>query len=41
MKQTAFVPVTILAGLAVVFLAPQWRLSAEEPPRRRRRGETA
>ena len=38
MKQTAFVPVTILAGLAVVFLAPQWRLSAEEPPRLQQQG---
>ncbi len=38
MKQTAFVPVTILAGLAVVFLAPQWRLSAEEPPHLQQQG---
>ena len=38
MKQTAFVPVTILAGIAVVFLAPQWRLSAEEPPRLQQQG---
>ncbi|MDO7681225.1 MAG: hypothetical protein MUQ52_01950, partial [Pirellulales bacterium] len=38
MKQTAFVTVTILAGLAVVFLAPQWRLSAEESPRFQRQG---
>ena len=38
MKQTAFVAITILAGLASVFLAPQWRLSAEEPPRLQRQG---
>ncbi len=38
MKQTAFVLVTILAGLAVVFLAPQLRLSAEEPPRLQQQG---
>ena len=38
MKQTAFVAITILAGLAIVFLAPQWRLSAEEPPRLQRQG---
>ena len=38
MKQTAFVTVTILAGLAVVFLAPQLRLSAEEPPRLQQQG---
>jgi predicted transcriptional regulator len=38
MKQTAFVAITILAGLATVFLAPQWRLSAEEPPRLQRQG---
>jgi hypothetical protein len=38
MKQTAFVTVTILAGLAVVFVAPQWRLSAEESPRFQREG---
>ena len=41
MKQTAFVTVTILAGLAVVFVAPQWRLSAEEPPRLQQQGERA
>jgi len=38
MKQTAFVTVTILAGLAIVFLAPQWGLSAEESPRLQRQG---
>lgn len=38
MKQTAFVAITILAGLAIVFLAPQWSLSAEEPPRLQRQG---
>ena len=38
MKQTAFVAITILAGLASVFLAPQWRLSAEESPRLQRQG---
>ncbi|HBU37926.1 MAG TPA: hypothetical protein DEB70_08980 [Planctomycetaceae bacterium] len=38
MKQTAFVTVTILAGLVIVFLAPQWRLIAEEPPRLQREG---
>ena len=37
MKQTAFVTVTILAGLAIVFLAPQWGLSAEESPRPQRK----
>ena len=38
MKQTAFVTVTILAGLAIVFLAPQWGVSAEESPRFQRQG---
>ena len=38
MKQTAFVAVTILAGLAIVFIAPQWGVSAEESPRLQRRG---
>ena len=38
MKQTAFVTVTILAGLAIVFLAPQWGVSAEESPRLQRQG---
>mgnify|MGYP006253271817 CR=1 FL=1 len=33
MKQTAFFTITILAGLSVVFLVPQWRLGAQEPPR--------
>jgi chromosome segregation ATPase len=33
MKQTAFFTITILAGLSVVFLVPQWRLAAQEPPR--------
>ena len=33
MKQTVFFTVTIVAGLAVVFLLPQWRLGAQEPPR--------
>ena len=38
MKQTAFVTVTILAGLAIIFLAPQWGLSAEDSPRPQRQG---
>ncbi len=38
MKQTAFVAVTILAGLAIVFIAPQWGVSAEESPRLQRQG---
>ena len=38
MKQTAFVPVTILIGLAIVFLAPQGVLSADESPRLQRQG---
>ena len=38
MKQTAFVTVTILAGLAIVFIAPQWGVSAEESPRLQRQG---
>ena len=38
MKQTAFVTVTILAGLAIVFLAPQWGVSAEESPQLQRQG---
>ena len=38
MKQTAFVAVTTLAGLAIVFLAPQWGVSAEESPRLQRQG---
>ena len=38
MKQTAFITVTILAGLAIVFLAPEWGLSAEESPRLQRQG---
>ena len=38
MKQTAFVAVTILGGLAIVFLASQWGLSAEESPRFQRQG---
>ena len=33
MKQTAFCPVTMLAGLALAFLAPQTVLSADESPR--------
>jgi len=31
MKQTVVFTVTILAGLTVVFLVPQWRLGAQEP----------
>lgn len=38
MKQTAFVAVTTLAGLAIVFIAPQWGVSAEESPRLQRQG---
>ena len=38
MKQTAFVAVTTLAGLAIVFIAPQWGVSAEESPRSQRQG---
>ena len=38
MKQTAFVTVTILAGLAIVFIAPQWGVIAEESPRLQRQG---
>ena len=33
MKQTIVFTVTILAGLSFVFLVPQWRLGAQEPPR--------
>ena len=38
MKQTAFVSATILVGLAIVFIAPQWWVSAEESPRLQRQG---
>ena len=38
MKQTAFISVTILAGLALAFLAPQAVLSADESPRLQQQG---
>ena len=38
MKQTAFCPVTMLAGLALAFLAPQTVLSADESPRLQQQG---
>ena len=38
MKQTAFISVTILAGLALAFLAPQGMLRADESPRLQQQG---